>query len=195
MKRILKYISLSLSLIYGQFDLYPVSDFFGGGIGYSPMYISLKEIPGSEALTNVGLDPSKFKDPLDLKSSLTDIEYKVYELIWKRTVASQMNSAKTEQTKLEITSDLSHQDKIFNLKFNSNILGFDSEIVFQGKKSYMSSNLLNLNTNDNIDLVIKNLNIKLGKLFLDCDQNKYFYYNKSKYEVKINFNQEIDSLS
>ncbi len=48
---------------------------------------------------------SKFKDPLDLKSSLTDIEYKVYELIWKRTVASQMNSAKTEQTKLEITSD------------------------------------------------------------------------------------------
>jgi hypothetical protein len=99
------------------------------------------------------------------------------------------------KSKLEITSDLSHQDKIFNLKFNSNILGFDSDIVFQGKKSYMSSNLLNLNTNDNIDLVIKNLNIKLGKLFLDCDQNKYFYYNKSKYEVKINFNQEIDTLS
>ncbi len=48
---------------------------------------------------------SKFTDPSDLKSSLTDIEYKVYDLIWKRTVASQMNSAKTEQTKLEITSD------------------------------------------------------------------------------------------
>tara|TARA_Y100000996_G_scaffold236941_1_gene186184 strand:- start:544 stop:2139 length:1596 start_codon:yes stop_codon:yes gene_type:complete len=48
---------------------------------------------------------SKFKDPSELKSSLTEIEYKVYELIWKRTVASQMNSAKTEQTKLEITSD------------------------------------------------------------------------------------------
>ena len=98
------------------------------------------------------------------------------------------------KNKLEITSDLSHQDKIFNLKFNSSIFGFDIDTLYQGKKSYMSSNLLNLNTNDNIDLVIKNLNIKLGKLYLDCDQNKYFYYNKSKYEIKINFNQVIENL-
>ena len=46
---------------------------------------------------------SSFRDPSDLKTTLTDVEYKVYELIWKRTVASQMNSAKTEQTKLEIS--------------------------------------------------------------------------------------------
>ena len=52
---------------------------------------------------------STFRDPLDLKSNLTDAEYKVYELIWKRTVASQMNSAKIEQTKLEI----SYSDYIF----------------------------------------------------------------------------------
>ena len=44
-----------------------------------------------------------FRDPLDIKTTLTEAEYKVYELIWKRTVASQMNSAKTEQTKLEIS--------------------------------------------------------------------------------------------
>jgi len=98
------------------------------------------------------------------------------------------------KSKLEITSDLSHKDKIFNIKFTSPILGFDTKKIYQNKKTYMSSNLLNLNTNDNIDLVIKNLNIKLGKLYLDCDQNKYFYYNKSKYEVKIIFNQELDSL-
>ena len=52
---------------------------------------------------------STFRDPSDLKSNLTDAEYKVYELIWKRTVASQMNSAKIEQTKLEI----SYSDYIF----------------------------------------------------------------------------------
>ena len=50
---------------------------------------------------------STFKDPQELRSSLTDQEYKVYDLIWKRTVASQMNSANIEQTKLEI-SDGSH---------------------------------------------------------------------------------------
>jgi hypothetical protein len=99
------------------------------------------------------------------------------------------------KNKLEITSDLSHQDKVFNLKFSTDILGFEPNTLYQGKRSYMSSNLLNLNTNDNIDLVIKNLNIKLGKMYLDCDQNKYFYYNKSKYDVKMDFNQEIDSLN
>ena len=46
---------------------------------------------------------STFKDPSELKNMLTDIEYKVYDLIWKRTVASQMNSAKIEQTKLQIS--------------------------------------------------------------------------------------------
>jgi DNA topoisomerase-1 len=46
---------------------------------------------------------STFQDPSNLKNMLTDAEYKVYDLIWKRTVASQMNSAKIEQTKLQIS--------------------------------------------------------------------------------------------
>ena len=46
---------------------------------------------------------SKFIDPSKLKSSLSDVEYKLYDLIWKRTVASQMKSAKIEQTRLEIS--------------------------------------------------------------------------------------------
>ena len=53
---------------------------------------------------------STFKDPQDLKNILNDAEYKVYDLIWKRTVASQMNSAKIEQTKLHI----SDEDYIFS---------------------------------------------------------------------------------
>jgi len=48
---------------------------------------------------------STFKDPKDLQSMLSDVEYKVYDLIWKRTVASQMNSAKIEQTKLQISDE------------------------------------------------------------------------------------------
>ncbi len=63
MKRILTYISISFSIIYGQFDLYPVSDFFGGGIGYSPMYINIDKFPATDLLKNVGLNPSSFDAP------------------------------------------------------------------------------------------------------------------------------------
>ena len=46
---------------------------------------------------------SSFIEPNKLKSKLSDTEYKLYDMIWKRTVASQMESAKIEQTKLEIS--------------------------------------------------------------------------------------------
>ena len=63
MKKTIIYISISLSTLFGQFDLYPVTDFFGGGIGYSPMYISIDEFPATDLLKNVGLDPTKFNTP------------------------------------------------------------------------------------------------------------------------------------
>ena len=49
--------------MFGQFDLYPVTDFFGGGIGYSPMYISIDEYPAVDLLNNLGLDASQFGSP------------------------------------------------------------------------------------------------------------------------------------
>ena len=52
-----------MSITYGQFDLYPVSDFFGGGIGYSPMYINIDKFPATDLLKNVGLNPSSFDAP------------------------------------------------------------------------------------------------------------------------------------
>ena len=52
-----------MSITYGQFDLYPVSDFFGGGIGYSPMYINIDKFPATNLLKNVGLNPSSFDAP------------------------------------------------------------------------------------------------------------------------------------
>ena len=55
MKKLLTYITILLSPGYGQFDLYPVTDFFGGGIGYSPMYMMLYSIPGANHLQKVGL--------------------------------------------------------------------------------------------------------------------------------------------
>tara|TARA_Y100001934_G_scaffold283812_1_gene407324 strand:+ start:173 stop:1021 length:849 start_codon:yes stop_codon:yes gene_type:complete len=62
MKNIVLITTIHLSILLGQFS-YPAEDFLGGGIGYSPMYIKLKEIPGASGLVNVGLDPTKFNDP------------------------------------------------------------------------------------------------------------------------------------
>ena len=63
MKKTITYISISLSTLFGQFDLYPVTDFFGGGIGYSPMYINIDKLPATDLLKDVGLDPTKFNSP------------------------------------------------------------------------------------------------------------------------------------
>ena len=56
------FIFLNLSLALGQFG-YPVEDFFGGGIGYSPMYISLDSIPGASKLKELGLKTEDFDSP------------------------------------------------------------------------------------------------------------------------------------
>ena len=63
MKKLLTYITILLSPGYSQFDLYPVTDFFGGGIGYSPMYINIEDFPATDLLKDLGLDPKQFDSP------------------------------------------------------------------------------------------------------------------------------------
>ena len=63
MKKLLTYITFLLSTGYSQFDLYPVTDFFGGGIGYSPMYINIDKFPATNLLEGLGLDPKQFDTP------------------------------------------------------------------------------------------------------------------------------------
>ena len=63
MKKIITSITFFTTSLFGQFDLYPVTDFFGGGIGYSPMYISIEEFPATDLLKNLGLDPKQFDSP------------------------------------------------------------------------------------------------------------------------------------
>jgi len=62
MRKIFLYSVFNLTILLGQFS-YPAEDFLGGGIGYSPMYIKLDKIPGSEFLDRLGLDPKNFSDP------------------------------------------------------------------------------------------------------------------------------------
>ena len=64
MMKLYKLLFLSFPLIIcAQSDLYPVEDYFGGGIGYSPMYMMLDSIPGTNQLKKVGLNPDDFNNP------------------------------------------------------------------------------------------------------------------------------------
>ena len=60
----LKLIILILPIVmFAQSDLYPVEDYYGGGIGYSPMYMILDSIPGASKLRQVGVNPDNFNSP------------------------------------------------------------------------------------------------------------------------------------
>ena len=48
---------------------------------------------------------AKFQTPDELKSQLSDQEYRLYDLIWKRTIASQMASAKLKTTTATISKN------------------------------------------------------------------------------------------
>jgi hypothetical protein len=62
-KKIITSITFFVTSLYSQFDLYPVTDFFGGGIGYSPMYINIEDFPATDLLKDLGLDPKQFDSP------------------------------------------------------------------------------------------------------------------------------------
>ena len=51
---------------------------------------------------------SNFKSPDELKNTLNDSEWKLYDLIWKRTLASQMKSAKLQKTTVIISDGSAH---------------------------------------------------------------------------------------
>ena len=55
-------------LISAQSDLYPIEDYYGGGIGYSPMYMILDSIPGASKLKQVGVNPDNFNSPFVIHS-------------------------------------------------------------------------------------------------------------------------------
>ena len=64
--------------------------------------------------TDVSLEPDKIKD------FLSDVQYKLYKLIWQRTVASQMAA----QELLQTTIDIHSQDKIYGLRVTGSIIQF-----------------------------------------------------------------------
>lgn len=67
-------------------------------------------------------DPSLTPD--SIKQSLERDQFALYELIWKRSVASQMASAEVEQTTAEITIK-GHDGKTYGLRATGSVIVFD----------------------------------------------------------------------
>lgn len=61
------------------------------------------------------------RHPEDVRRYLDDVQFKVYELIWKRTVASQMESALFDQ----VTVDIISPDKRISLRATGSTMAFD----------------------------------------------------------------------
>jgi len=64
---------------------------------------------------------SVLRKPEDVQQYLDPSQYKLYELIWKRTVASQMESALFDQ----VTVDVQSEDRLVTLRANGSTLIFD----------------------------------------------------------------------
>ncbi len=70
-----------------------------------PKYYKSKVKNAQEAHEAIRPAGSTFKSPKELQSILDSAEYKLYDLIWKRTLASQMKSAKLQKTTVSIIND------------------------------------------------------------------------------------------
>ena len=77
-----------------------------------------------------GIRPTDIKITPDVvKKYLDEDGNKLYRLIWKRSLASQMSSAQYERTSVDITSD----DKILQLRANGSIQKFDGFLNVYGE--------------------------------------------------------------
>ncbi len=107
---------------------------------------------GHEAVTPTQLT----RQPFDVKKDLSEDQFKLYELIWKRTVASQMSSSKNMETAYFIKSDN------FILKASGSIQIFDG---FKKIYNYFDKN------DDQQELPILNIRDKLEILNIETKQN------------------------
>ena len=94
-----------------------------------------------------GIRPTDIKITPDVvKKYLDEDGNKLYRLIWKRSLASQMSSAQYERTSIDITSD----DKILQLRANGSIQKFDGFLNVYGEFKENDTST-NDESNDNTD--------------------------------------------
>ena len=104
----------------------------------SPRIYKSKAANAQEA--HEAIRPTNFDlDPQSMQSFLDADQFKLYELIWKRTISSQMQSASLDKTSIDI---ISNDQKII---FRAN----GSQIIFPGFLKVYKEGIDNINENNN----------------------------------------------
>ena len=126
-------------ITYMRTDSFRVSD---DAIGHVREYISKtyssKYLPGTPCVyknkkkaqdAHEAIRPTSFDCPPEaIKSSLTSDEFRLYSMIWKRFVASQMNPAEIEETVFDISAGK------YLLRAKGEVIKFDGFLVLSPKK-------------------------------------------------------------
>ncbi len=86
------------------------------------------------------------RHPERMSSCLDDEQFKLYELIWKRTISSQMQSAELDET----SADISNEDKTIVFRANGSQVRFPGFFIYRDRND--DKILPNLVENENIDL-------------------------------------------
>ncbi len=86
------------------------------------------------------------RDPKSISSYLDDEQFKLYELIWKRTISSQMQSAELDET----SADISNKDKTIVFRANGSQVHFPGFFIYRDRND--DKILPNLVENENVDL-------------------------------------------
>ena len=112
----------------------------------APRVYKAKSKNAQEAHEAIRPAGSTFKHPDELKNVVNDLELKLYKLIWKRTMACQMKSAKLENTTMHISDD----EHIFEAK--GKVIKFDGFL-----KAYVEDKDYQENEKDDKESVLPNL--------------------------------------
>lgn len=89
----------------------------------SPRFYS-KKVKGAQEAHEAIRPTSVERIPNDMRPHLSSDQYKLYNLIWKRMVASQMPDARFEATAVEINAHSTKSDKDYRFKASGSILTF-----------------------------------------------------------------------
>ena len=86
------------------------------------------------------------RHPKSISSYLDDEQFKLYELIWKRTISSQMQSAELDET----SADIANKDKTIVFRANGSQVRFPGFFIYRDRND--DKILPNLDENENINL-------------------------------------------
>ena len=127
-----------------------------------------------------GIRPTDIKITPDVvKKYLDEDGNKLYRLIWKRSLASQMSSAQYERTSVDLTSD----DKILQLRANGSIQKFDGFLNVYGefKEKDTSTNDESNENTDNNEKLLPDLTMDTVLATHDPESSQHFTLPPPRY--------------